>query len=284
MRKINKKGIFSFIGSFIIIFVLIILLTRVFSLVFFSAFKLFTNEKTLLENKMIILLLSTLGELLAGLIFLKFIWKKSLAYVWIKKEKSFAYFSKGFLLGFIQISIFLIINLALANVSFKSVNKDILNIYFILYLIGFIIQSTSEEFLVRGLLMKYLSEKFSTKIALFVPAILFGLLHLANPGVTLVSTINTMLVGILYGIMLLKTENLLFTCGAHSAWNFTMGIVYGLPVSGLGDMKHLFTFDFINKKALGGIYGPEGTFLVCIILFVSILYFYFYKKRGIENG
>ena len=132
--------------------------------------------------------------------------------------------------------------------------------------------------------MKYLSEKFSTKIALVVPAIIFGLLHLANPGVTLVSTINTMLVGILYGIMLLKTENLLFTCGAHSAWNFTMGIVYGLPVSGLGDMKHLFTFDFINKKALGGIYGPEGTFLVCIILFVSILYFYFYKKRGIENG
>jgi membrane protease YdiL (CAAX protease family) len=99
----------------------------------------------------------------------------------------------------------------------------------------------------------------SSKAAIIASSVLFAAMHLNNPGASFIGMANTVLIGILLSIAFLRTGSLWLVWGIHFGWNFALGTVFGLRVSGLD----IFTFRIWGEAygrswLTGGAYGLEG--------------------------
>jgi hypothetical protein len=65
---------------------------------------------------------------------------------------------------------------------------------------GWIVQSSTEEIITRGWLMHIIGAKHNQALGFIISSILFGVLHIFNPGVSLLSILNIVLVGFLFGL------------------------------------------------------------------------------------
>ncbi|MDU5470913.1 MAG: CPBP family intramembrane glutamic endopeptidase [Peptoniphilus harei] len=237
------------------------------------------------KNANLVMLMGTTGQLLAALIFVKYVLKKKLDFIFFKIEGLAKNIGLGLFLGFLQISIYVLLDMGRGALGFQGINLGNLNLIFLAYFIAFFIQSTSEEVLVRGILTRVLYNKYGRRLAILLPAIFFGLLHLGNEGVTILSTLNTILVGIFFAKLLFYSENIMLTSGVHAGWNFSMAMIYGLNVSGFSGFDSLLNFKILNYNLYDKTYGPEGSILVTFIEIISILIiFYLEKRKRDKNG
>lgn len=237
------------------------------------------------ENANLVMLFGTTGQFLGALLITKYIMKKPLSYIFIKKDNLLKNISTGLFIGFLQISSFVVIALVLNGLSFKGLDLKNLNLFFLAYFVTFFIQSTSEELLVRGMLTRALLDKYGKNVAIYAPSIFFGLLHLANNGVTFLSTLNTVIIGIFFAKLLFYTENIMLVSGVHAGWNFSMSMIYGLPVSGFYGFNSLLNFEILNPNICDTSYGPEGSFVVTIVEIISlIILIYMERKKERLNG
>lgn len=284
-EKLNIKDIFKVILKIIILLVGIALLTGgallLFSLIFYGQ----THFKSDYKNANLVMLLGTTGQISAAILFVKVVLKKKLNYIFFKRDKLAKNIALGLFLGFLQISLYVLVDLGRGVLGYQDMKAGNLNLIFLAYFIAFFIQSTSEEFLVRGLLTRALFDKFGKKIAIVLPSIFFGLLHLGNEGVTVLSTLNTILVGIFFAKLLFYTDNIMVTSGAHAGWNFSMAMIYGLNVSGFSGFDSLLKFKILSYNLYDKTYGPEGSIVVTFIEIISIfIIFYLEKRKGVKNG
>lgn len=237
------------------------------------------------KNANLVMLMGTTGQLSAAILFVRFILKKKFDYIFFKRDKLAKNIALGLFFGFLQISLYVLVDLGRGVLGYQGMNLGNLNLFFLAYFIAFFIQSTSEEVLVRGILTRVLFDKFGKKIAIILPSIFFGLLHLGNEGVTVLSTLNTILVGIFFAKLLFYTDNIMVTSGAHAGWNFSMAMIYGLNVSGFSGFDSLLNFKILNYALYDKVYGPEGSIVVTFIEIISIfIIFYLEKRKGVKNG
>ena len=125
-----------------------------------------------------------------------------------------------------------------------------------------------EESLFRGYLMKNISEGFNTRrlgskraalLALVSSSIFFGVLHSGNPNVSLMGAANLIVLGVFFGLPYLFTGELAIPIGLHLSWNFSQGILFGLPVSGQIDKVAVFALKIRGPDLwTGGEFGLEG--------------------------
>lgn len=286
MEEKNKvKNFFKIILKVIILLVGIALLTGgallLFSLIFYGQ----THFKSDYKNANLVMLLGTTGQISAAILFVKFILKKKFDYIFFKRDKLAKNIALGLFFGFLQISIYVLVDLGRGVLGYNGIELGNLNLIFLAYFLGFFIQSTSEEFLVRGILTRVLYDKYGKNLAIILPSLFFGLLHLGNEGVTVLSTLNTILVGIFFAKLLFYTDNIMVTSGAHAGWNFSMAMIYGLNVSGFSGFNSLLNFKILNYNLYDKIYGPEGSIVVTFIEIISIfIIFYLEKRKGVKNG
>ena len=282
-RKI--KNFFKIIFKIVILLAMIAIFTAGIMLALSLIFYRQTYFNSDYKNANLIMLLGTTGQLSAAILFVKFLLKKKFDYIYFKKDKLAKNIALGLFFGFLQISIYLLVDLGRGVLGFQAINMGNLNLIFLGYFIAFFIQSTSEEVLVRGILTRALFDKYGKKIAIILPSLFFGLLHLGNEGVTILSTLNTILVGIFFAKLLFYTDNIMVTSGAHAGWNFSMAMIYGLNVSGFSGFDSLLNFKILNYNLYDKIYGPEGSIVVTFIEIISILIiFYLEKRKGVKNG
>ena len=129
-----------------------------------------------------------------------------------------------------------------------------------------------EELVSRGYHIKNMSEglnyprvgpRGAILLAWVLSSSVFGIAHLANPGATLVSTVNIAFAGLLLGVGYVLTGSLAIPIGLHITWNFFQGNVFGFPVSGMDDIGA--TFFEISQGGptfvTGGTFGPEAGLL-----------------------
>ncbi|MBC7796715.1 MAG: CPBP family intramembrane metalloprotease, partial [Pyrinomonadaceae bacterium] len=137
----------------------------------------------------------------------------------------------------------------------------------------FVVAAAAEEAMFRGYALQTLTRARFVVVAIILTAMPFGLVHTQNPDFTNISLINTVLAGVWFGIAYLKTRDLWFPLGIHWAWNFTMGSILGLPVSGLKLVENpVLSFDDKSPIWLGGgSYGLEGGIVTTIAILVSML-------------
>jgi hypothetical protein len=108
-----------------------------------------------------------------------------------------------------------------------------------------------------------------------VASALFAAAHLGNPnagGVLSWAFFNTIAIGVLLAVAYLRTRTLWFPFGIHFGWNFALGFVFGLPVSGLSDFSVLVHGSIRGRRWLtGGAYGLENSGAAAILLALSLL-------------
>lgn len=119
-----------------------------------------------------------------------------------------------------------------------------------------------------------LSNRTSLIIAIIINSVMFSLLHLLNPGITLLAIINIILFGVFASIYVLRTNNIWGACAIHSIWNFLQGNFYGFEVSGINTNNSILSFTALENGSLinGGIFGMEGGLAVTLVLIIFIVY------------
>ncbi|MFQ5817851.1 MAG: lysostaphin resistance A-like protein [Terriglobia bacterium] len=131
--------------------------------------------------------------------------------------------------------------------------------------------AAGEELLFRGYPFQRLVDAWGGWPATLAFAALFGALHLGNPSSTALSTLNTSLMGVLLALAYLKTRGLWLPIGLHFAWNYALGFLYSLPVSGI-QLAGLWQVEVTGPRWLtGGAYGPEGSLVSTLIALTGIV-------------
>lgn len=171
------------------------------------------------------------------------------------------------------------INPELWNNGFQIVARDALMALALLILAG-----AFEELIYRGYAFQTLLRGMPAYLPILFLSVFFGLGHLENPNRTLFSTANTVLAGVWLSIAYLKTRSLWFPTALHFGWNWTMGALFGLPVSGLLIPKNPILLSSIAEPIwmTGGSYGPEGGAAATFVLTVSIIAIWRSKRIGIS--
>ncbi|MBO6622201.1 MAG: CPBP family intramembrane metalloprotease [Balneola sp.] len=148
-----------------------------------------------------------------------------------------------------------------------------------------------EELLFRGYSVKNLAEGFTIEkvtpqqaswIAVVFTSVLFGFAHAGNPNASAISTFNIILAGFMLAVPFLLTGRLAMSIGIHFSWNWVMGGIYGLPVSGLdGRRSVLQTSETGPDLWTGGKFGPEAGLLGILgMLFILTCILLYAQKRN----
>lgn len=139
-----------------------------------------------------------------------------------------------------------------------------------------------EEAFFRGYIFQTLTRSGYAWLAILITAVPFGVVHLGNPNAGVISTINTVLAGVWFGLAYLKTRDLWFVWGVHWFWNWTQGSVFGIEVSGLTDLSAgslLIETDAGPHWLTGTTYGIEGGIACTFAIVVSIIAIKFIPQK-----
>jgi hypothetical protein len=140
----------------------------------------------------------------------------------------------------------------------------------------FVLSAAAGEAAFRGYPLQTLLRSLPAWAALIPSSLLFASIHLMNPNVARGFTfINTVLAGIWLAVAYVRTRSLWFPLGLHWSWNWTMGALLGLPVSGITEVAPaplLRATDFGPAWLTGGSYGLEGGLACTLALVISTLF------------
>jgi membrane protease YdiL (CAAX protease family) len=140
-----------------------------------------------------------------------------------------------------------------------------------------------EEMLMRGYIFAALRDGIGWKWTLILTSIVFGLLHLPNPGVDAQSILLVMLAGFFLGSILLATRSLFAAGMVHFGWNWAMAAGMHAPVSGIRVRTPDYSvIDNGPDWLTGGRWGPEGGILSALAMFVVMIYIYSRYLRRME--
>lgn len=128
-----------------------------------------------------------------------------------------------------------------------------------------------EEVMFRGYPFQRLVESTGPLGGVLILSALFGAAHLANPAASLLGFLNTVAVGVLFCLAYLRTRSLWMPWGIHFGWNFTLGVIFGLPVSGITGFAVLVRSKAEGSQWLtGGNYGIEASVPGTVVILLGI--------------
>ena len=146
--------------------------------------------------------------------------------------------------------------------------------------LGLLATACLEEWIFRGYLYSTLRERLSWVNTTGITALLFVFLPALTTGMTAAALVNTFLLGFALGTLRELRGTLWLPAIFHGSWNFLLGCVFSLPVSGVG-MPRLFEVTISGADAWsGGEYGPEASWLLTPLLAVAIAL----VAKAIERG
>ncbi|HYO98718.1 MAG TPA: type II CAAX endopeptidase family protein [Pyrinomonadaceae bacterium] len=185
----------------------------------------------------------------------------------------------GTVLGVLSLMVAALIATALGGFRF-SLASSISNVAFVKTFFGsaliFVIAAAAEEMLFRGYPLQTMMRALPFLLAVIPSSVLFAYVHLDNPNVAVGFTfINTTLAGFWLAVAYLRTRSLWFPLGLHWAWNWAMGALLGLPVSGITSLTRAPLFraaDTGPAWLTGGAYGIEGGAACTVALIISTIF------------
>jgi membrane protease YdiL (CAAX protease family) len=140
----------------------------------------------------------------------------------------------------------------------------------------FIFAALAEEALFRGYPLQTLTRARLAWLAVLLTSVPFAAVHLQNPNVVKGFTfINTALAGAWLAVAYLRTRSLWLPLGVHWAWNWALGSLFGLPVSGITTIAPnplLHGTDLGPAWLTGGSYGIEGGVACTVALIISTIF------------
>jgi len=142
----------------------------------------------------------------------------------------------------------------------------------LLNLAAMAVGTLAEEVVFRGYPFRRLIAAIGPVGATLIMSLLFGLAHAFNTDSSWSTVLLTMLAGILLSVAWLRTHGLWLSWGIHFAWNASLGILFGLPVSGDTSFATIVLSTTHGPLWLtGGDYGPEAAFFTGLVLIAGII-------------
>lgn len=150
--------------------------------------------------------------------------------------------------------------------------------YATVWALAFLVVGFFEEFFFRGYALYTLASGIGFWPAAVALSLVFGAVHLHNPGEDWMGGLTAGLIGFFLCFTVRRTGNLWFAIGLHAVWDYFETFVYSVPDSGFVPQGHLLDSSLHGSKWLtGGSVGPEASlfvFIVVVNLFVvfNLLY------------
>lgn len=142
----------------------------------------------------------------------------------------------------------------------------------------------AEELVFRGYPFQHLEKASGSIPAVAIFSLGYGLLHLHNNGADFWAVTNSVLIGVLLSIAYLRTRALWLPWGIHFGWNTTLGLLFGLPVSGFHYYNLMrYTQPYGPKWLTGGSYGVEASITGCGAILLGILVVSFLPLRKVAQ-
>ena len=179
---------------------------------------------------------------------------------------------KGILIGLLMIlSVVLLLKIsgfATFTINISQVTWPI----FVLFILGWAIQSFEEELITRSILMNYFAVNNGVMGGIIINSLIFAILHLGNPAFGILPFINIMLIGIVFSLLFYISDNIFLPAAAHSFWNFAQGNIFGIEVSGMDEINNtIFKTKLIGSDLIsGGAFGFEGSIFVTLVEIIMI--------------
>lgn len=141
---------------------------------------------------------------------------------------------------------------------------------FLIWTVTLLFAAMAEEFLFRGVLFRMTEDAWGSVPALIFSSFVFGLIHLANPGATMLSSLAIGLGGgVMLGGVYVLTRSLWVVSGLHLGWNLAQSM-FGLQVSGVTHPEIIHARVTGPTLWTGGNFGPEaGLAALIVTLLVS---------------
>jgi membrane protease YdiL (CAAX protease family) len=154
-------------------------------------------------------------------------------------------------------------------------------------LIAVFIQSSSEELICRNFLYQRLARGHrSPLVPILGNSLIFMALHLMNPGISAVPIIHLVAIAVLYSLFVYYFDSIWLPMAAHTAWNYTQNIIFGLPNSGIVPTFSIFrleastaTSNFIYDPSFGVEGAPLALLFTVAIIVVTIILGRKYKEK-----
>ena len=209
--------------------------------------------------------------LLAATMVMSRIEHKPIIFYGLEGTRRFVRFLYGLFCGVIALSILVgVLNLSglLVFDGQQMFGKSAV-IYAIGWGFGFLLVGLYEEYLMRGYMMVTLTRGIGFWWSALVFSVLFGCIHLQNPGESPVGIISASLVGFVFCISLWYLKNLWWAIGFHASWDWAESYLWGTADSGRVVQGHLFAVHPQGNIFLsGGVTGPEGSLLIIPLLII----------------
>jgi hypothetical protein len=148
--------------------------------------------------------------------------------------------------------------------------------YASLWAIGFLLVGFVEEFLCRGYVQFTLAQAIGSWPAAVVWSLIFGVMHLFNPGENLAGAFEVFLFAIFACLTLRRTGALWFAIGFHAAGDYAETFLFSVRDSGYAASGTLLNSSLQGPAWLtGGKVGPEASVFSMLVVCVAMLCFHF---------
>lgn len=126
-----------------------------------------------------------------------------------------------------------------------------------------------EEMVFRGILMGAIEKRFNKTVAIIVPSVLFGFVHILGMGFELLSCVLVLvagtMVGIMFSLIASSTKSIWNSAIVHAVWNIV--IIGGIMWTGAEfDEYSLYSYVLDSKSFLliGGEFGIESSIVAVV--------------------
>ncbi len=193
-------------------------------------------------------------------------------------------FWQGWLLGLVEVTVLISLISAFGGYSFGLLSLHGMEVvrWGAVWFVAFVAVGLSEEYLFRGYTQYTLAQMVGFWPAAILLSVLFGAVHLRNPGEGFRGAAGIVATGLVFAFTLRRTGNLWLAVGWHASFDFGETFLYSVPDSGMLFAHHLSGATLHGKAWLtGGTVGPEGSvfsFLTMGILAIAIHFLFPAKK------
>lgn len=227
--------------------------------------------------------------LLFILLWVNLVEKNSVKTLGFHREEFLKSVGYGLLGAVCSVSIIVVIILFLDEISFEIV-EDKHYVLIVSTIILFLIQGLTEEVIFRGYLMNRIASVKGRYWGLVVNSIFFSIFHAANPSVNYLSSLNIFLFGVVASLLFWYTDNIWLVGTLHGVWNFFMGVVLGINVSGI-ELPYTILKASVGENIIvsGGRFGIEGSvvttvyYLLAAVAIYMALYYQMFRRIANKN-
>jgi len=169
--------------------------------------------------------------------------------------------------------------------SFSVAGASFVLVTLLSSMVLFFVAALAEEALFRGYPLQTFTRAQLVWLGILVTSLPFAVVHLDNPNAgKVLAFANTAFAGVWLAVAYLRTRSLWFPLGVHWGWNWALGALFGLPVSGITEIAPhpvLVGSDLGPAWLTGGSYGIEGGLACTFGLVVSTIFIW---KTGLVSA